>query len=547
MFKKKSKLLALVLIITLVLSAQSPRLVAAGPTYENPPLEEIAQKIEIVAREKGIPSVILKVIAFKESSWRQFDKNGNVVIGKSESNPSLGIMQITSYDASDPELVEKLRYDIDFNIAFGADLLNEKWNMVPQIGDGDRNKLENWYFALWAYNSWSVKNNPHNAAANNTEAYQDKILRIAATEYLPGGVVTPVQITPIPPELIEPDTVPTKDQIWETPKPYTFGDLRVGSGDNPSRGGPEPTVIRIDGQDRIDTVNQIALKGWPQGAETVILTRADDFPDALTGVPLAKIYKAPILVTDSEELTAEVADTLSRLKPSQLILLGGEAALSSQVEQQVIELLPDLNALRRIAGANRYETAALIAQEFPGQSDVALATGLDFPDALSLAAAAAANDIPLLLVSTDRVPEVTSEALLDFSPEYIYLAGGEKAISVQVASELAELTGVAKDRLIRFDGADRYETSALIAELFYPRSERIYLATGTDFADPLATGALAAVHHSGLLLISPRGLEPDCRTENYLRSSCKAADVIISGSEELISEETVDRIKTLIK
>ena len=547
MFRRNSKLLASVLVITLLLSVWSPNIIAQEQKYENPPLEVIAQKIERIAREKGIPSVILKAVAFKESSWRQFDKNGNVLIGKSESNPSIGIMQITTYDASNEELVEKLKYDIDFNIAYGADLLNEKWNMVPKIGDGDRNKLENWYFALWAYNSWSVKNNPHNAAANNTEAYQDKILRLAATEYLPGGVVTPVQITPIPPELIPPDTVPSKDQVWETPTPYTLGDLRIGVGDDPSRGEPGPMLIRIDGRDRIDTVNQIALKGWEYGAETVILARADDFPDAMSGVPLAKIFNAPILVTDSNELTAEVAETIKLLEPSEVILLGGEAALSSKVEEQVAEILADPDAVRRIAGADRYETAALIAQEFPGQSDVALATGLDFPDALSLAAAAAANGIPLLLVSADRVPAVTEEALLGFSPEYIYLAGGERAISAKVAAKVAEITGVPEDSIIRFDGADRYETSAMIAEWFYPFSERIYMATGTDFTDPLAAGALAAIHHSGLLLVSTRGLELDSRTGDYLRSSCRSADVIICGTEELISEEIVQRIKSLIE
>lgn len=539
--------MALLLATLLVLpSFTVPALGAEVQGYQNPSLEETARKLEVIARSKQIPSAILKVIAFCESGWRQFDKNGNVVIGKSSSNPSLGIMQITSYNASDNELVEKLKYDIEFNIAYGADLLNAKWDMVPKIGDGDRNKLENWYFALWAYNSWSAKNNPNDAAASGKVAYQDAIIRRAATEYYQ-GVVTPVQITPMDPKLFPQGTIPKKDQKYETPETFTLGDLRVGTGADPSRGGVIGTVTRIFGKNRIDTVNEIALKGWPHGSDTVVITRSDTFPDALAGVPLAKKYNAPILITKPDELDPEVVQVLKTLKPLKAIILGGEGAISKDVEEELKQALSWTNDIVRIAGSDRYETAALIAEEFPQEGNVALATGMDFPDALSLASAAAAQGIPLLLTAPNQLPEVTRAKLEELLPRGLYVAGGEAAVSGRVVEEAARTVGIAEENIHRFAGQDRYDTSVKIAETFYPRTEEIFLATGRDFSDPLAAGALAAARNSALLLVSPEGFALESATENYLKKMPASTNVQVIGGTGSITEDTVNQAKYLLK
>src|SRR5690554_8205301 len=78
-------------------------------TYTNPTHEEINDLLETVAKEKGIPSIILKAIAFKESTWRQFDKNGQPLM----NNRAIGIMQIATYNDNDQEFIEKLKTDIE--------------------------------------------------------------------------------------------------------------------------------------------------------------------------------------------------------------------------------------------------------------------------------------------------------------------------------------------------------------------------------------------------------------------------------------------------
>jgi len=540
----KIKLLVVLLLIVVMLPI--PSQASEVQSYQNPSYKETARKLEIIAKSKNIPSVILKAVAFKESGWRQFDKNGNVVTNPYGPRPGLGIMQVTSYDSSNTELVNKLKYDIDFNIAYGADLLNAKWDFAPKIGSADRNILENWYYALWAYNGWVAYNNPNNAVAAGRIAYQDKVINLIGREYL-SGVVTPVQITPIPKNLFPFGTLPSKSKAWETPEPYNLGDLRIGGGDAASRGDGQGTVTRIAGSDRIDTVNRIALAGWPHGTETVIITRADNFPDALAGVPLAKKHAAPILITNSDELDLGVIDTLNTLKPTTAIILGGEGAISQTVETQLRETLHWTEDIQRIAGKDRFETAALIAQQFPKEGIVAVATGMDFPDALSMASAAAGAGIPLLLTATDKLPEVTIQTLQELQPKGIYLAGGEGAISATVVETLSEVSGIASEDIIRLHGNSRYETSVKIAEKFSPEAGGLYLATGQDFTDPLAAGALAAVKNGSLMLIPPSGFSIDSPIEKYLVKQPPTTDVTIIGGPSIITDYTVLQIKYLLR
>lgn len=543
---KRVLFLSLLLLLSLLCV---PALGGQDGGYVNPSKKEIARKLETVARQKNIPSVILKAIAFKESSWRQFDAAGNVIISTPSDpkyNPAIGIMQVASYDASDLEDVDRLKYDIDYNITRGADILNEKWDFTPKIGDGDRNKLENWYFAIWAYNSWSVKNNPNNAAALGQEAYQDKVLKLAATNYFQEGLVTPVQITPMAPDLLPLDYLPDGNVVWDTPQPYSLGDLHLGTGSDPSRGDTIESFIRISGQDKIDTANRLALNGWPTGSHTVILTRSDNFPDALAGVPLAHKYQAPILCTEPQQLNPRVIEVLKTLKPQKVIMLGGEQALSPAVQSKLEEVLTWTKDISRIAGANRYQTAALIAKNFAGQKEAVLATGLDYPDALSLASAAAARGIPLVLSTNNALPEATANVLKELKPAKIYVAGGEMAVASKVLEQLKPVCGLSSDSIVRLAGSNRYETSVKIAQAFYPVTNELYLATGRDFIEPLAAGALAASRNSCLLLIAPQGFTINGPTENYITQLPSAPRVTIIGGEASISEKTVNRIKELL-
>ena len=140
-----------------VLAAVAAAPAAAG-AYANPAPVEIRAKLNAAAVARLIPPKILYGIAFQESTWRQFDAKGDPLIGS--DGRGIGIMQVTTIPAGVD--AERLKTEIDYNIAVGADILVEKWGYAPSvfpvIGGGDPRCYENWFFAVWAYNGWTKGN-----------------------------------------------------------------------------------------------------------------------------------------------------------------------------------------------------------------------------------------------------------------------------------------------------------------------------------------------------------------------------------------------------
>ncbi|NLP43631.1 MAG: transglycosylase SLT domain-containing protein [Peptococcaceae bacterium] len=536
--KTKVKRQAYILLITLVLLV--PANPAPAVAAQNPPPQEIAAIFDKVAKEYEVPAEILKAIAYVETGWRQWDKNGNVVINRGGNPDYIGIMQVGTYNPKDKATVNKLKNDIEFNIAYGAKTLLAKWEMTPQIGDGDKSKLENWYFAIWAYNSWSARNNPH----NNPQAYQEKILKLIASGYY-YGIVEPVQITPMPKAWLPKGRVPSAQSDWKTPEPVHYAAF---SQEVLSKAELQAiqSVPRVCGDSRIETSLKIATDGWPHGCKTVIIAQAEDYLEALAGAALAKKYKAPIILNPQNCLDPKVADTLlNKLKPLQVIILGGSQAISAEVEQELRELLSWTDDIVRFGGEDCYETAALIAAEFPEDCDLALSTDADFPDALSLATAAAGQAIPLLLTTENELPEATIKALQAKKPKNIYIAGNEDAISEQLVAEIAELTQVEEENIIRFAEANRYQTSAAIARHFYPLPEQVYLVTGQEFPDVLAGSALAVNNDAPLLLMPATGPAEGSVTEQYIEALSEQVEFKVLGGQTVLPDKTLLKILTL--
>jgi putative cell wall-binding protein len=534
----------IVIAVLLAVCLIIPAVPATAKAAQNPSVAEISKIFDQVAQEKQVPAEILKAIAYHESGWRQWDSNGNVVANYSGRRPYLGIMQVGAYNAADTATINKLKTDIAFNIAYGADVLLSKWEMTPQIGDGDKNKLENWYFAIWAYNTWTTKNNPNNAAAAGRVPYQDAILNLIGSDYLP-GVVKPVQVTPVPKSSIPAGTLPSSGGNWKTPEPVHYTSLTAETA-AVSTNALLTSVLRIAGTDRIDTADKIADQGWPYGCNTVILAKADDFPDALAGVALAKQKNAPILLTPQASLDPRVGDELRKLKPLNVIILGGSEAVSASVEKQLKEVLTWTQNIERIAGEDRFETAALIARQFPIEQGIAVTTGFNFPDALSLAAAAAAKGYPLLLVGKDDLSPAAAEVLATHYPRQVYIAGGEDVVSAKLAEQISETTGLGEDQITRLAGDDRYETSALILKTLFPQPQKIFLATGQNFPDALAGAALAANQNTPMLLVSPQGPASGSKTEDYLLSIENDVVLHIFGGKEAVTDQSVIRTKSLL-
>ena len=149
----------------------------------NPSREELEFMIEKVAEKRAIPAILLKAIARVESCYEHYNKDGNPKI----SGTSIGLMQVNNNHGGYNS--EKLKYDIVYNIEAGADVLLNKWSMssynkVSSVGNMDPNVLENWYFALWAYNGWAQSNNPNMLSSYAKKyTYQQMIYNVIEKEY----------------------------------------------------------------------------------------------------------------------------------------------------------------------------------------------------------------------------------------------------------------------------------------------------------------------------------------------------------------------------
>lgn len=185
---------------------------------------------------------------------------------------------------------------------------------------------------------------------------------------------------------------------------------------------------RIAGGSRFSTAAAIATE-FPTGRD-VFVAVGRNFPDALAGSALAAARDVPILLTEKDVLPDETSDAIRRMAPDTITILGGEAVVSKKVADELAALADDVV---RLAGEDRFATAAAIADEFPQPVGSAyLATGRNFPDALTGAAAAARGGNPLLLTEVDRIPDVIAAALDRLEPVQIVILGGKLAVSKDV-------------------------------------------------------------------------------------------------------------------
>ncbi|HET7357110.1 MAG TPA: cell wall-binding repeat-containing protein, partial [Nocardioidaceae bacterium] len=232
-----------------------------------------------------------------------------------------------------------------------------------------------------------------------------------------------------------------------------------------------PLVSRMAGADREHTAIEISQAVFgPAEAGAVVLARQDAYPDALVGGPLAVARHAPLLLTSRTGLDPAVAVEIQRvLAPGGTVfLLGGRASLAPTVEQA----LADLGyRVHRLGGATRYDTAAIVANRLPHAHRVLLATGSDFPDALTASTAAAHTGGVVLLTHGASMPARTM-GWLSRHPSLPVTAIGGPAATADPAAQA-------------FVGKDRYATAALVASSLFVDPTAVGIASGLAFPDAL--------------------------------------------------------------
>lgn len=280
---------------------------------------------------------------------------------------------------------------------------------------------------------------------------------------------------------------------------------------------------RIAGSDRYRTSVEISKAGWVS-SENVVLATGEDFPDAISAVPLAKLLNAPILLTEKDALNEYVEKEILRLNPSRVFIIGGKGAVSLDAENRLNEMnIP----ITRIYGRDRYETSLEIAKymaaNFSLGGEAVIVSGGDFADAVSVSSPAANKSMPILTAAKDYIPESIKDFLKDNEIEKVYVIGDNTVISDDA------LEGISGTE--RIAGEDKYQRNTIVLSKFEDvlDYDSVYFATGENFPDALACSALAAKNSSPVVLVKGM-LSDSSRSFLKLKLSLIKSSVAVGGS-----------------
>ena len=195
------------------------------------------------------------------------------------------------------------------------------------------------------------------------------------------------------------------------------------------------TVTRLAGADRYGTAARVATEAFASPVAQVLIATGSGFADALAGGSVGAKTDSPVLLVTRDRLPAETAAALRQLQPRDIAVIGGTSAVSDAVVQALQQYAVG-GAVTRLSGSDRYATAARLAQAYWPQtaSVVYLATGRNFPDALSGVPAAGRDSAPLLLVEPTCMPAATKRELDRLRPTTIVVLGGTAAVSAAAAA-----------------------------------------------------------------------------------------------------------------
>lgn len=274
-------------------------------------------------------------------------------------------------------------------------------------------------------------------------------------------------------------------------------------------------------------------------SDTAVLVRDDDYPDALVAGPLAANYNAPILMTPTKQVPHRVVDALRTHGFTKVILVGNPGAISAGAASQL------QNAgfqVQRLGGQDRYRTAGVVADHLLAargrdKSDVYLATGVDYPDALS-ASSAAIKNVGVVLLTPRRTVDGTSQGWMNSAKAAKVVAVGGPAVAAAEKSVHLDEKQV---------GVDRYETAEKVASAYFPPNPgRIAVATGKDFPDATLAASLTARTGSPLVLTRTDTLtKPTTQFLTRNRASVRKVDVV--GGKAAVTEKVRGEIYSALR
>lgn len=198
---------------------------------------------------------------------------------------------------------------------------------------------------------------------------------------------------------------------------------------------------RLAGANSAATSAALALAGrgrWSSDGTAIIATNKS-FKDALSVSPIAYAKGYPVLLADSgKSLSKEVQNALTTLGIKNVIIVGGEGAVTPNVVSELSKL--GIAVRTRLGGQNGVETSSIIARwglsNGLSANRMGVATSQNFPDALGGAALCGYNKSVLVLADDKASLNSSFPSPYKSAISRAYVFGGKSAVGIKTWNAL---------------------------------------------------------------------------------------------------------------
>ena len=316
----------------------------------------------------------------------------------------------------------------------------------------------------------------------------------------------------------------------------------------------------VVGANRIATSIEVSKNNY-SSANNIVLVGEKAIVDGLAAAPLAAEKKAPILLTNKDELNKDVKDEIVRVldiengvsgaNPKTVYIVGGTNVISESVEAELSRM--GLN-IKRLSGDNRTETSLEVAKEVQGTStniNKLFVVGRDGEaDAMSIAPVAAqlnGKDATPILVVDDN--SLTNKEFKNFvkSSKEIDIIGGETVVSEGIEKQLKDEVSAIIERV---KGDNRRDTNAEVISKYFNDNDvkNIYVAKDgqnkkDELVDALSVAPVAGSKKAPIILSTNEFTTKQAIQVNNKKSTNFDKLVQVGGG---IAESVIAQIKNVL-
>ncbi|MDU1567707.1 MULTISPECIES: family 10 glycosylhydrolase [Clostridium] len=301
-------------------------------------------------------------------------------------------------------------------------------------------------------------------------------------------------------------------------------------------------VVTLAGSDRYGTAVKLSQSQFNK-ADTIVIVNGLAISDGLSATPLATYLNSPILLTRSNLIPDVTKDEIRRLNSKKAIIIGGNTVVDSNVESSLRSL--GISTIERLGGSDRYATSLQIAKYIDSNlydvENIVVSNGLGEADAMSIAAVAGRDRMPIILSRVDKLNDDIYSWLRGEGLNNAYIIGGQTVLSNNILNSINGITSsdISGNRL---GGANRYDTNAMVIERFYGSNlNKVYASKGLVLVDALTSGPIAALNNGPVVLCNT---DLTSAQKNIL--SLKNANSIVEAGGG-ISKIAVNSLKSALK